>query len=426
MAAIPWLQVRESGTTGAGNTAYSNVGDAVMSHNATETIRQRTMLVGGTWSNLWVRVITNDRTSSATLQSRKNLADGNQIITIGAAATGEFVDTTHSDTVATGDEINWKWVFATGGSTMVYRGVSSLYTPASDVLMAWYATDGQNTSLNGVTRFYTLTGFMAADDTPNQTEANVQYSARSAGTWKGLFVNVTANAKGGNSFVKSRVNGADGTQTITIGSGVTGLLQDTTHSDSIVSGDEINTAMAYFADGNAIRCQGGIGSEWVGTSSAPQINSDGAAVTLTQALSITNYFGVGTIGIAGSLPSTTEAHVQTQLNAAVTATFLSVYVIANTLVGNTSFTVRKNGAAGNNTFNVGTAATGYFEDAANSDAFTATDEFDYQVVTPGVGTSIMFNNMAVVLAIPATSTNSRPLVNAGLVNRGLLSAGLVN
>jgi len=390
----------------AGATTYVPAGIAPFAQLQTESLVQRTMFTAGTWSDAWMRVITNDRTGNSTLKSRKNAGAGNQVLTIGAAATGEFHDNSNTDTIASGDEINWEFVMSSGGTILAAQVVSSLYTPSSGVLSAWLNNSGQTVALNGVTRFYAFTGPTGTDNPSQQTESESQYSARVAGTWSGLFINVSLNAKGGNSVFRSRVNGANGNQIITIGSGVTGLLQDTTNSDSIVSGDEINYALAYFADGNNFR-QRLMGSEFT---AGVNVNAGAADVAETQALNLTYYFGGGTLDIQGGARSTTESNMRTQLNAAVVLTFLSVYVRANTITGNTSFTVRKNGAAGNNTFNVGSGATGYFEDATNSDSFTATDEFTYQVVTPNGGTSILFNNMAVVMTAPAagrTTKNTR-------------------
>lgn len=417
MSALPWLQARNANSV-APSTVYVAVGNTSSGTQTTEAARQRTMLVGGTWANAYIRVITNDRTASSTLRSRVNGANGNQLITIGAGATGEFEDTANSDTVASGDEIDWELVVGTGGTSFISRVINSLYTPSSGVLMGWCSTDGDNATLNGLTRFHPLTGTVGANDTANQNEAQVQYSSRCAGAWKGLLVNVRTNAKGGNSFFKSRVNGANGGQSITIGAGVTGILQDTSGSDAVVSGDELNYSLDYFADGNALRLWLN-SSEFAASTTAPTVSCGTATGALTLNAGVTTYLSSGLFS-AGA--STTESDVATEVNTPLTLSYLSTYVITNTTTANTTLRVRKNAGDGNNLLTIGSGATGYVEDASSADTFAATDECDIKIVTGATGTSIVMNSIAVLLAALA----GRPLVNAGLVSRGLVNAGLVN
>src|SRR6476659_7623170 len=64
----------------------------------------------GTLSNLYARVQTNSIASAnTTIITRKNAGNGGQTLTIGSSATGEFEDTSGTDTIAAGDKITTKF-----------------------------------------------------------------------------------------------------------------------------------------------------------------------------------------------------------------------------------------------------------------------------------------------------------------------------
>jgi hypothetical protein len=243
----------------------------------------------------------------------------------------------------------------------------------------------------------------------NQTEANCQHLSRCAGTWSGLYVNITVNTKGGNSFFRSRKNAANGNQTITIGSGVTGVLQDTTNSDSVSNGDLLDYSISFFADANNLRFQGGGGSEFAATASATSLDCSGNTGGSSQPNGATNYYGQGVLGVGASTPSATEADVLTQLNVATDVTFLSVFIVSNTVAGGSTVRVRKNSADGNGNLSIGSLATGYFEDNTSTDSFTATDEMTIRVFTPAVAASTLsMNSLSALLTVASTVTTTFP------------------
>src|SRR2546429_655806 len=75
---------------------------------------QRTVRPAGVSSNLYVRITANTIAASSTLTFQKGGVNQTQTITIGSTATGEFEDTTHSDTLAAADLIQLQLV--TGAS----------------------------------------------------------------------------------------------------------------------------------------------------------------------------------------------------------------------------------------------------------------------------------------------------------------------
>lgn len=70
-------------------------------------------------SRLRLFLSANTYSASATVRLRKNAADGNQTITIGAGATGLFEDTTNTDNATSTDDICWSITGGTSGSISI-------------------------------------------------------------------------------------------------------------------------------------------------------------------------------------------------------------------------------------------------------------------------------------------------------------------
>src|SRR5690349_17266000 len=94
--------------------------------SAAESNAQITRRVPGVESNLYIRVNTNDRGTS-TLRFRINGGDGNQVVSITASTTGEFEDTSNTDTIAAGDLTDYQITGGAGGTTLTFGIVSTLF-----------------------------------------------------------------------------------------------------------------------------------------------------------------------------------------------------------------------------------------------------------------------------------------------------------
>jgi hypothetical protein len=70
--------------------------------------------IGGTLTNLYVYV-QQSSTTTLTVTSRKNGANGNLTVSVASGATGAFQDTTHSDSFAAGDLLDAQEVVSGGG-----------------------------------------------------------------------------------------------------------------------------------------------------------------------------------------------------------------------------------------------------------------------------------------------------------------------
>lgn len=107
------------GATYPGNDLLGNqrqpVEGWVASNNTTEARAQFPALVALTIKNLFVRVYSNTRDGATTFVTRKNGGNGSLTVSIDAAATGAFEDTSNNDSLISTDLYNFGWT--PGGSS---------------------------------------------------------------------------------------------------------------------------------------------------------------------------------------------------------------------------------------------------------------------------------------------------------------------
>ncbi len=239
-----WTAPNSSGTTAnAASTNYyapgvGGTGSNTLSEETSETSQSKNLVrAAGTVSNLQRRVITNGNANSATLVSRAGGADGNQTITIAAAATGLFEDTTHSDTLTAGTTLDQR--LGTGSGTVNLVTILSAYTFAPtgtnhDLIAG--DTGLQLSYAAGATDYSPVLGY----GWPLTTEATTQILAPFAlGNISNLRINVGTNGSSTSATLRYRANGADGSEAVTIGAASTGTFEDTTHSDTASQGDKM-------------------------------------------------------------------------------------------------------------------------------------------------------------------------------------------
>ena len=91
-----WITGTQSGVvTESPGTYYASLAYSNHAIRSVEAQAQVTARRSGTFSNLRVRITTHTGTPGSTIRFRKNGADGNQVISIGVAQTGEFEDATN-------------------------------------------------------------------------------------------------------------------------------------------------------------------------------------------------------------------------------------------------------------------------------------------------------------------------------------------
>ena len=179
---------------------------------------------------IFVRANTID--SSSTFRFRKNVADGNQVATITALGTGAFEDTTNTDAVVAGDEVNYSLV--TGADPGVVQvTLAQLKHTSTGREVASAISIGVAISSDAY--------FGAeADGLGSGTETDAQIAARIAFTASNFFVNVSAHGLTSGVNYYLRQNTANTAMTVNVPQSTTGLFEDTTNSVSIAVADLYN------------------------------------------------------------------------------------------------------------------------------------------------------------------------------------------
>ena len=367
----------------AGSTYYYPVGHGAVSHNQTsETVAEAKFQHAGTLSGMSIYIITNSRSASCTLKLRKNGADGNQSITIGAGVTGIFEDTSNTDTLAANDEVCYEFDVSSGSGTILPLSVCTHYEATTDTVV-------KAVSLFTYNLFSTATSYTGFPTEPIQhadrgSEASRIYTAQTAFTCDHLAVYVSSNSKAGNVTFKVRKNGADGNQSLTIGTGATGWFEDSSNSDSFSIGDEFAIENETLGTGSFIVLRTDINIITTGTEVPYSAGND---TGLYAAESSTVY-----IPVFPYISATDTAGYRLYPQLAFTAKRFSVHIAVSTTTATTTINFLIDGVAGNQTLSVGAGVSGLFEDTSNTDAIGATDGISIEIDSPsGSGDFRIYN-----------------------------------
>ena len=235
------LQTNKNSITGlsAASTNYFLPPEGRIYANTTEANVKFRVRKAGTYKNLGVFLSSNSRTTNTVWTSRKNGAAGNLTVTFGSGVTGWQEDTTHTDSVSAGDDYNTQIANSTGTQTYNFKTQKvEFVSTGGDSLKCCSATPVAIT--DNTTRWYQVGGDIAN----TATEANSKMKLRFDNTASNMGLFITANTINASSTVTSRKNGAAGSQTITVTTTATGLFNDTSNTDTLVSTDDISIQYA--------------------------------------------------------------------------------------------------------------------------------------------------------------------------------------
>jgi hypothetical protein len=189
-----------------------------------------------TLRNLWAIVSANARTTNTVYRVRVNRADGNGAVTFGSGETGLKEDGSGTDSIVAGDEANASITSSTGGGTLTGQGVGIVVDSAA----SQFPLRGQGT----LAQAFNVTNYVQCGDigSPKTTESQAQLTNRITGlTLSKLATNVSANSIATSaSVIRTRVNGGNGTQSVSYAATETGQKVDASNSDSLADGDEWN------------------------------------------------------------------------------------------------------------------------------------------------------------------------------------------
>lgn len=360
-----------------GQTSDSNIGQGESSTSAAAGTKdtRSTVRVTGTYSNLYMRVSANASTGTTTFAFQKAALNGTQTLNIAAAATGEFEDTSGTDAVSAADVINCQTING-GGGVVTRRVYGEMFTATSNSSALFGTFNALCTP--GQTNYQRFNGIYAA----TSEDASMQLPSSVAGTIKNGNCGIVSNTISVNGSYVSRKNGANGNIAVVVTTGGgSGQFEDTSGSDTIVAGDSINRAATAAAGTGATA---GLYLEVLETTNSKMLMVLGStSPDQTFAASTTRY-----MALCGLLESSTSAvFFQTKVGVATEASDYQFYVSANTVVGSSTLTLQKNGAAATGTITVPGLGTGWFQDLSSEDALVSTDELAWQAVAGAAGTS---------------------------------------
>jgi hypothetical protein len=218
------------------------------------------------------------------------------------------------------------------------------------------------------------------------TEAQAEIKVRSAGILSALYVRVGSVANGGTHTLRTRKNGANGGQSVTINA--TGVFEDTTNTDTLASTDTFCYQSTPSGSTNTFT--------WWIISNIFNATTDSVSFLNTwmqtsQATASTNWFFPLTSRCNNNI--TTETFQKCRLRKAGTLKNVGVRSQTNRAT-TTNIRLRKNGANANSIAAVtGGGAAGWYEDTTNTDSVTAGDDWNF-VLTTGTGTdTLQLNNI---------------------------------
>ena len=247
----------------------------------------------------------------------------------------------------------------------------------------------------GQARYFSLIGCMK-DLT---TEAWGQMKMYSPHTFSKANVYVLSNSLNGAATLTSRVNGGNGNISVTIGAGVTGLLQDLTHTDSLVSGDYFNWQLTCGGSTGSIiltyiSCDA-TGKYMICAAWEPAINP--AEAVGPNGNKIWAFGGAVTTNLQGTWDVDWPS-LEYVFGGTAVFSNLRVYISANTLNGATYISPEKNHVAptwvaGDMVVTVPAASTGGFENTSSTHTYSSGDKGMYlmqtQASTSGAITALL-------------------------------------
>ena len=334
---------------------------------ATEANSQTKVFSSYTWANLYVRVRTKTFVGNVTIQNRIGGVTGNMLATL--TGTGVFQDTVNTDSLVSGNLVGFQYDTPTEvGKTASLTVLGSTLQDTSTNATLAVGCGGAPLVAFGLTRFTAIGGFIGAASALATTETTIQYTLRRATTFTNLRVRIaTNNINTGTSVWSFRIDVADGAQTLSINAAATGAFEDTTNSDAVSAGSEVNTqVITSGASGNLGPKLVQLAHISTGREVMTASNSPGATST-------DQYYGAE----ADQADDVTESNAQIAARAAFTASNLFVNVTVHGASSGADIFLRQNGGNSALTVNVPASTTGLFENTADSVSIAVADTYNY-------------------------------------------------
>ena len=268
----------------------------------------------------------------------------------------------------------------------------------------------------GTTRYTACLGDISEYTTEAQANTVIR---QTSGIISNLKTYVKANAGGFSTTVTTRKNAADTSVTVTYATGETGKKEDITNSFSVANSDEIDHKVVVGLFGTVQTIDFSIFYlEMDSDSTEPQSPLCIYGSPFTVSTDSTSWFGVG--GSVDTM-STTETNAELRFLNPFDTTNLYGYCTSNARTTDTTVTVRKNGANGNQSITWTSGQTGAKEDTTNTDQFVSGDDFGLCLTTSTGGGNQIFSTFS-VLSVPNTNYQFYNMVNARATGLSITTA----
>lgn len=205
--------------------------------------------VAGTLKYMMINITSNARTTTTTFRPWKNGAAANINIAVTSGQTGQLEDTSNTDSVAVDDTIVFAIITGTGTQSIAGSLMKIGYETTTSHSFNATTYFGNDTHGTSVTRYYPLNGLM---DQANQTTDTYEARVSTICTAKFLGIRIPTNSITANSTCTFRKNNSDTSLAITIASGVTGWLEDTSNTVSLVMTDTVGFKMVTGGTGTSM------------------------------------------------------------------------------------------------------------------------------------------------------------------------------
>jgi len=365
-----WLYNGHASPVAQNETRYFGIsGEGVW---ATEPEAQVRIRQSYTASNLWCNV--TQVSGTCTLTARKNGGAGN--LTISITTTGTKEDTTHTDSLVTGDLYAYQAVVSNSHNNNCTMQTVSVLLDDGGSNAPLVGAFGSGNGLGNST-FGTIMGFCSGD----ATEANTKILWRAAATLSRLRVYLVSNAGSNTVTFRSRINGVNGNQSVTFGIATSGEQEDSTNSDTVAAGDSVNFSVSGVA-----AIQPAVVQVLTASAARPAlccrtISGQGSGALGASATRYAVYDG--DLGLL----VTTESNAQVKTRVVDVFKNMQCNVIQNSRSDATTCDFRAGAASpsGGPAISVAAAATGIKEDLTGTYTSATTDLINYRILT-GAGT----------------------------------------
>lgn len=299
----------------------------------------------------------------------------------------------------------WVWQ-ATANHGTIYAATNSLGPGAHD------------------TTLYQPPGGDGTNSVGGATEANANALCRSPGTISKLNANI-GNTNGNDYAVtiSTRLNGAAGAQSVAFAAGATGKVQDSTHSDTLASGDSwcFQIVGGAGTTGSASVLAANVTFENTADNRNDMVCADVAGDNYSSTNTGGMYLPI--VGSFGANITTEDDIVKVQHGFPVLVSNVRMFIQANAWTATGQLTTRLNGADATGGFAIPAGATGWIENTSDVQFYGANDDANLKLVPAGTtGKSINVRKI-MVTEREWTQTAAGPLIRGGPLRKGALVSG---